>query len=64
VLAQSPVAPPSLVPAPATASPLSLAALRSDADHSHGVPATTIAGIALIAILGGAAVWRSRARRR
>jgi hypothetical protein len=50
--------------APATASPPSLAALRSGTRHSHGVPATTIAGIALIAILGGAAVWRTRARGR
>jgi hypothetical protein len=50
--------------APASASPLSLAALRSNAHHSNGIAATTIAGIALIAILGGAAAWRSRARGR
>jgi hypothetical protein len=57
-LAQSPV------PAPASASPLSLAALRSNTHHGDGVPATTIAGIALIAILGGAAIWRTRTRGR
>jgi hypothetical protein len=51
-------------PEPATASPLSLSALRSNARHSHGVQATTIAGVALIAILGGAAVWRNRTRGR
>jgi hypothetical protein len=62
--AQSPVESPSLIPAPATASPLSLAALRSNTHHGRGVTATTFGGIALIAILGGAAVWRTRARGR
>jgi len=62
--AQSPVAPPSRVPAPASASALSLAALRSNTRHSHGVAATTIGGVALIVILGGAAIWRTRARGR
>jgi len=64
VLAQSPIGPPSRVPAPASASALSLAALRSNARHSHGVAATTIGGVALIVILGGAAIWRTRARGR
>jgi hypothetical protein len=50
--------------APPAASPPSLAALRSNTHHSHGTAATTVAGIALIAILGGAAVWRTRARGR
>jgi hypothetical protein len=54
----------SALPAPASASPLSLAALRSSAHHSNGVPATTIAGIALIAIIGGAAIWRAKVRGR
>jgi hypothetical protein len=49
---------------PPAASALSLAALRSNTRHGHGVPAMTIAGLALIAILGGAAVWRTRARGR
>jgi hypothetical protein len=64
VPAQSPVAPASRVPAPASASALSLAALRSNTRHSHGVAATTIGGVALIVILGGAAIWRTRARGR
>jgi len=64
VLAQSPAGPPSLVPAPATASALSLAALRSNTRHGHGVEATTIGGVALIVILGAAAIWRARAPRR
>jgi hypothetical protein len=64
VLAPSSVGPLSRVPASAIASPLSLAALRSNTHHGRGIPATTIAGIALIAILGGAAVWRARARGR
>jgi hypothetical protein len=54
----------SFVPTPATSSSVSLAVLRSNTRRGHGVAATTIAGIALIAILGGAAVWRTRARRR
>jgi hypothetical protein len=50
--------------APAGASPPSLAALRSNTHHSHGFAATTTAGITLIVILGGAAIWRTRARGR
>jgi len=64
VLSQSPVAPPAPVPAPASASALSLAALRSNTRHDHGVAATTIGGVALIVILGAAAIWRTRARGR
>lgn len=64
VLAQSPAAPPLLVPLPATASALSLAALRSNTRHGHGVEATTIGGVALIVMLGAAAIWRTRARGR
>ncbi|HEY3925120.1 MAG TPA: SCO2322 family protein [Acidothermaceae bacterium] len=51
-------------PPPESASPLSLAALRSTTHHNHGIAATTTAGIALIVILGGAAIWRTRARGR
>jgi hypothetical protein len=64
VLAQSAGGPPSRVPAPATASALSLAALRSNTRHGQGVEATTIGGVALIVILGTAALWRTRARGR
>jgi hypothetical protein len=46
--------------APAT----SLSALRSSGRHNGRVPAATIAGIALIVILGAGAVWRARARGR
>jgi hypothetical protein len=46
--------------APAT----SLSALRSSARRGHGAAAGTIAGIALIVILGGGAVWRTRVRGR
>ena len=49
---------------PATASALSLAALRSSSHQRHDFSATTIAGIALIVILGAGALWRSRVRRR
>jgi len=51
-------------PSSASASGVSLAALRSSTRHRGGVPAATIGGIALIAILGGAALWRTRARGR
>jgi hypothetical protein len=46
--------------APAT----SLAALRSSSRHRNAIPAATVAGIALIVILGAGAVWRARLRRR
>ena len=64
VLAQSPVSPPSPVIAPVSPSALSLAALRSNTRQNHGVAATTIGGIALVVILGSAAIWRTRARGR
>jgi hypothetical protein len=55
--------PESSVPAAPT-SPPSLATLRSNTHHGRGIAATTVAGIALIAILGAAAIWRTRARGR
>jgi hypothetical protein len=64
VLAQTPAGPPSAVPAPATASVLSLAALRSSTRHGHGALTGTIAGIILIVILGAGALWRGRVRGR
>ena len=51
-------------PVQAATSTLSLAALRSNTRHSRGVPAMTIAGIALIVILGAGALWRTRTRGR
>jgi hypothetical protein len=48
----------------AAASALSLAALRSSTRHGRGFPATTVAGIALIVVLGAAALWRTRVRGR
>ena len=50
--------------APANTSPPSLAALRSTTHHSHGVPVATVAGIALVVIVGAGAVWRARVRGR
>ena len=54
----------SAAPTQAPASELSLAALRSSTRHGYGVPATTIIGIAFIAILGAGALWRTRTRAR
>jgi hypothetical protein len=48
----------------AAASARSLTALRSSTRHSHGVHATTIAGIALIVALGAGVFWRTRPRGR
>jgi hypothetical protein len=62
--AQAPAGPPSRVSAPATASVLSLAALRSSTRHGNGALTGTIAGIVLIVVVGAGALWRSRVRGR
>lgn len=62
--AQSAAPAPSAGPAQAPASELSLATLRSSTRHGRGVPATTIIGIVIIAVLGAGALWRTRTRGR